>query len=93
MPEEGGDGVVVLPAEPVPAAAGDDVDGVADVEEPGVCRVDGAVRPVGEPGLGESGEDRHVAQAAVRLLEVGLDGLGELAVPVVADLECLGELG
>ena len=43
--------------------------------------VDPDVRPVGEPGGHEGAEHRHVAQPAVGLLEVGLEALGQVAVP------------
>ena len=44
-----------------------------------------AVGAVGEPGLREGAEqDRHVAEATVGLLELGLDGLGEVTLALVA---------
>ena len=91
--EEGGDGVVVLPTEAVPTTAGHDVHTVAHVEQEPVGRVDLTSRAVREPRLGKGCEDRHVAKASVSLLEVGLDGLREVAVPVVAHGHGLGELG
>ena len=90
--EEGGDGVVLLAAQAVPAAPGDHVHGVADVEQVGVRGVDPAVGAVGEPRLGEGEQHGHVAEAAVGLLELRLDGLGEVALALVAPGERLDEL-
>ena len=79
---------MVLAGQPVPAPAGDDVHGVAHVEQLLVRRVDRAVGPVGEPRGGQGAQDGHVAQAAPGLLEVGLEQVGEVALAVVA----LGDL-
>ena len=54
----------------LPTATGDDVDGIPDVEEGRQRGIHPAVRSVGEPGLGEGGEDGHVPQPAVGLLEL-----------------------
>ncbi len=51
--EQGSDGVVLLAAEPVTAAPGDDVDCVADVEQVRVRGIHPAVGAVGEPCLRE----------------------------------------
>ena len=93
VPEQCGDRVVVGQGESVARAAGDDVDGVTDVEEVPVRRVDLPVRPVGEPGPGERPEHRHVPQAAAGLLQVRLDQMGQLPVPGVPRGHRLGELG
>ena len=90
--EQRGDGVVVLAAQPVAPAAGDDVHGVAHVEQEAVRGIHPAVRPVGEPRLGHRREHGHVAQPAVGLLELGLDGLGEVALALVAGDDGLDEL-
>ncbi len=50
------------------------------------------VRTVGEPGRDQRAEDGHVAQAAVGLLEVRLEALGEVAVAGVPRLEPVDEL-
>ena len=72
--------VVVLTAQPVASSAGDDVHGVADVEQLLVGGVDGSVGPVGQPGGGQSAQDGHVAQPAAGLLEVRLEEVGEVAL-------------
>ena len=93
VPEQGGDGVVVLAAERVR---------VHDRSRRGRRRgrrgespyaaSTSPSRPVREPGLGQGAEDGHAAQAPVGLLELRLDGLGEVAVAVVARGQRLGEL-
>ena len=93
MAEQGRDGVVLLAAQAVAPAAGDDVHGVAHVEQEGVRGIHPAVRAVGEPRLGHRREHGHVAQAAVGLLELGLDGLREVALALVARGDGLDELG
>ena len=60
------------------------LDRVAHVEQVGVGHVDRAVRPVGEPGRGERAQHDRVADAAARLLELRLDEVGQLTVPVGA---------
>ncbi len=91
--EQRGHCVVLLAAQPVTAAAGDDVDGVADVEEVCVRGIDPAVGAVGEPGLSECREHRHVAEPTVGLLELGLDGLGQVTLALVACAQRLDERG
>ena len=83
---------MLLAAEAVAPAAGDDVHGVADVEQEAVRGIHPAVRAVGEPRLGHRREHGHVAQAAVGLLELGLDGLREVALALVARDDGLDEL-
>ena len=80
--DEGGDLVLVGEQEPVGVPTRDHLHGVPHVEQVRVRAVDRAVRPVGEPRRGERGEHHGVADAAARLLELGLDEVGELAVPV-----------
>ena len=92
QPEQGGDAVVVLLAEPVTAAAGDHVHRVAHVEQVGVGPVDVAVRAVGQPGGRQRAQDGHVPQAPAGLLEVGLEGLGQVAVAGVPLLDRLDQL-
>ena len=94
MAEEGCDGILVLATEPVARAPGHDVDRIAHVEEETGCRVDAsAVRLVGEPCLGQRPEHRHVAQPTVGLLQVRLDGLGQLTVTLVPGRDRVEELG
>ena len=91
--EQRGRRVVVLAAQPVATATGDDVDGVAHVEQPRVRRVDRPVRTVGQPRRGQRAQQRHVAQPAPGLLEVGLDEVREVALPGVAGDDALVQLG
>ena len=93
LAEQGGDAVVVLLAEPVAATTGDHVDGVADVEQVGVGAVGVAVRAVGQPRRGQRPQHGHVAQAAPGLLQVRLEGLGQVAVAGVPLLDGLDQLG
>ena len=81
MAEQRGARVLVLAGEPVAAPAGDDVDGIAHVEDALVRLVDLAVRPVREPRLRQGPEHGHVAEPAVGLLEVRLDEVGQIALP------------
>ena len=85
-------GVVVLAAEAVAAAAGHDVDGVPDVKKALVCRVDGSVWTVGEPGRGQRPQDRHVPQPAPGLLEVWLDEVSEVSLAGVPGQDALVQL-
>ena len=65
----------------VPAATADPVQGIPDVEE----EVDGVlpahVRDVSDPRCGDPLQDRRIAEAAVGLLEIGLEQLARLAEP------------
>jgi hypothetical protein len=71
QPAGHGDGVLLGQQQPVGALAGDRLEGVADVEQPGVRLVDGAVRPVGHPAGRQRAQHGDVTQAAAGLLEVG----------------------
>ena len=82
--EQRGARVLVVARQPVPSAAGHDVDRVAHVEDAFVRLVDLPVGAVGQPRGREGPQDRHVAQAAVGLLEVGLDEVGQVALAGVA---------
>ena len=75
-------------------ATGHVVQGVADVEQRLVRLLEAGVRGVGDPGRGDGAQHDEVAQAAARLLEVGLEREGQLAGslgPLRAGGEQLGE--
>ena len=92
VPEQGGHGVVVLTQEAVATPTGHDVDGVPHVEEQPGGRVEVTAGPLDEPRLRERGQDGKVSQPAAGLLEVGLEGLGEVAVAGVPGGEGLEQL-
>ena len=81
-PGQRGDLVQVGQQEPARVPARDDLQGVAHVQQVRVRAVDRPVRAVREPRRGQGGEHDRVPDPAARLLEVGLDEVGELAGPL-----------
>ena len=78
--EQCGDLVEILSEDPVPAAAGDQMQAVARVQQ---SRVGGAHRRspgVGDLGVRDAAQHPHVTQPAARLLDVAVEQERQLAL-------------
>lgn len=97
--EFGGDLVLLLEREPVGRAAGRQVQGVPDVEQPAPGVVEALARGVGQPGGGDGAQGGRVPEAAAGLFEVGFEqvlqfalALGALGAQLLEFGEALGRL-
>ena len=87
-----GDGGLLLHEQPVGRAAGREVERVAHVEQPSVRGDQRLVGDVGDPRGRHGPQHGRVAQAAVGLLEVGLEQVRELAGALGASQDVLAQL-
>ncbi len=80
--ELGRDLVLFLEGEPVGGPAGDQVQGVAGVQEPPPGLGEALARGVGQPGRGDRPQCGGVAEAAAGLLEVGFEQEAQFPGPL-----------
>ncbi len=83
-PAGDGHGILFGEQQPVQVPAGHRLQRVPDVEQLGVCLVDGAVRAVGDPAGRQRAQDGDIAQPAAGLLQIGFEQVGRLAVALAA---------
>jgi len=80
--EGGRDPVLLLHEQPIPRLTGPQVQGIAGVQEQPRGGLEVTVGDVSQPRRGDGAQDRQLTQSPEGLLDVGLQQVGDLALPL-----------